>query len=66
MLWLRGGVALVKVITFKVDEELLQQIDQYAHRENVTRSEFIRRALAEYIVAKERKRYGEPRIIVIG
>ena len=56
----------MRVVTFKIDEDLLQQIDLYAQKENTTRSEFIRRAIIEYIIKLERRKLGEPRIIVIG
>ena len=56
----------MRVITLKVDDELLEQVDLHAQMENTTRSEFIRRALVEYIIKLERRKLGEPRIIVIG
>jgi len=39
----------VRVITFKIDEELLARIDYVAIKEGVTRSDIIRRALIEYL-----------------
>lgn len=56
----------MRVITLKVDDELLEKLELYVQKENTTRSEFIRKAIVEYIVKLERRKLGEPRIIVIG
>lgn len=40
---------VMRIITFKIDEDLLEQLDLYAQRENATRSEFIRKAIVEYL-----------------
>ena len=56
----------MRVITFKIDEDLLERVDLYAQKENTTRSEFIRKAIIEYITRLEHRKLGEPRIIVIG
>lgn len=39
----------MKVITLKVDENLLQALDDAARREGISRSEVIRRALVRYL-----------------
>jgi len=45
----------VKVVTFKIEEELLDKIDQFALEKNMTRSEVIRRALKTYLERETRK-----------
>jgi len=42
----------MRVITFKLEEELLQKLDLYAINSGVTRSEVIREALKEYLGTK--------------
>ena len=39
----------MKVITFKVDLDLISQLDRFAVSKNLTRSEVIRRAIRSYI-----------------
>jgi hypothetical protein len=36
-------------VSFKIDLELLQELDEYARRRNMDRSEVIRRAIAWYL-----------------
>jgi len=48
----------LKIITVKVEEELLRRIERVAAEEKVTRSELVRRAIKEYI---ERRGAGRPR-----
>ncbi|AAY80724.1 ribbon-helix-helix protein, CopG family [Sulfolobus acidocaldarius] len=43
----------MRVITFKVDEDLLQELDLYAINSKSSRSEIIREALIRYL--KDRK-----------
>jgi metal-responsive CopG/Arc/MetJ family transcriptional regulator len=45
----------VKVVTFKIEEELLNKIDEFALEKNMTRSEVIRRALKTYLERETRK-----------
>ena len=45
----------MKVVTFKLEEELLRRIDQYATAKNMVRSEVIRRALKSYLEREARK-----------
>ncbi|MCE4609696.1 MAG: ribbon-helix-helix protein, CopG family [Desulfurococcales archaeon] len=40
----------MRVVSFKVDEELLEVLEEYARRKNITKSEIIRRALRNYIM----------------
>ncbi len=44
---------VMRIITFKIDEDLLEQVDLYAQKENTTRSEFIRKAIIEYLTRLE-------------
>lgn len=40
----------MRVVSFKVEEELLDIIEQYALKKRVSKSELIRRALRNYVV----------------
>ncbi len=46
---------MMRVVTFKIEEELLEKIDLYARSRGKTRSEVIRRALELYLIREERK-----------
>jgi len=52
--------ALNRVVTFKVDEKLLEEARRAAAEEGVTFSELVREALREYI-----RRRGEPKKITV-
>jgi metal-responsive CopG/Arc/MetJ family transcriptional regulator len=39
----------VKIVTFKLDDKLLERIDRVAQREGVSRSEVIREAIINYL-----------------
>ena len=39
----------MRVITFKIDEDLLQKLDKYAINHKLNRSEVIRQALMEFL-----------------
>ena len=57
---------VMRIITFKIDEELLEQVDLYAQKINSTRSEFIRKAIIEYLAKLETEgRKTEARIRII-
>ncbi|MDT7875345.1 MAG: ribbon-helix-helix protein, CopG family [Sulfolobaceae archaeon] len=43
----------MRVITFKLEEDLLQELDLYAVNSRVTRSEVIREALIKYLREKK-------------
>ena len=47
----------LRVVTFKIDETLLEELDRYAARVGLARSDVIRKAIIEYIRggSKERK-----------
>ncbi len=42
----------MRVVTFKIDEELLQKLDVYAINKRLSRSDVIREALEYYLKAK--------------
>jgi len=52
----------MRVVTFKVDEELLEKLDYYARQRGKTRSEVIREAL-EHLLREE---VGEPTTTIAG
>ncbi len=57
---------VMRIITFKLDEDLLEKIDLLAQKTNMTRSEFIRKAILSYITKLETDtRQREPRIRII-
>ncbi len=41
----------MRVVSFKVDEELLDMLEEFARKKNVTKSEIIRRAIRNYIMS---------------
>lgn len=45
----------MRVVTFKIEEELLELIDEYAELRGETRSEVIRKALMELIHSEREK-----------
>ena len=45
----------MRVVTFKVEEDLLRKIDEFATAKNMVRSEVIRRALKTYLEREARK-----------
>ena len=45
----------MRVVTFKLEEELLAKIDEFATSKNMVRSEVIRRALKSYLERETRK-----------
>ena len=53
----------MKVVTFKVEEELLERLDSYARLKGVTRSEIIRRAIELYLRLEEKKIVPQPKIV---
>lgn len=62
----------MRVVTFKIDEDLLEMIDMYARKTGYTRSEVIRKALVEllkrelaYTVSKRRSKASKKYIIEV-
>ena len=59
---------MMRVVTFKIDDDLLEAVDGLASFLGETRSEVIRRALQRYVYSMWREIQGkpQPRIVVIG
>ncbi len=53
----------MRVVTFKVDEDLLERLDSFARLRGVTRSEVIRKAIELYLRLEERKQTIQPKIV---
>ena len=45
----------MRVVTFKLEEDLLRKIDEFAASKNMVRSEVIRRALRNYLEREARR-----------
>ena len=54
----------MKVVSFKVSEDLDRLMEEYAKALGVTKSELIRRAIIEYIDSRRRKPYISRRVRV--
>ncbi|WP_257640415.1 ribbon-helix-helix domain-containing protein [Pyrodictium delaneyi] len=54
---------VVRVVTFKVDEDFLEKLDSFARLKGVTRSEVIRKALELYLRLEDWKVRPEPKIV---
>ena len=54
----------MRVVSFKVEEELLDIIEEYARRKRISKSELIRRAIRSYISNHEDKPYITRRVKV--
>ena len=46
----------MRVVSFKVDEELLEALEEAARRKRVPKSELIRRAIKQYLLQDLRER----------
>ena len=53
----------MRVVTFKVGEDLLERLDSLARLKGVPRSELIRRAIELYLRMEEKRQAIEPRIV---
>ncbi|MEM0366217.1 MAG: ribbon-helix-helix protein, CopG family [Acidilobaceae archaeon] len=40
----------MRVVSFKVEEDLLELLEEYSRKRNIAKSEIIRRALRNYII----------------
>lgn len=49
----------LKIVSFKIEEELLAHVDSYANKIGISRSELIRRALRQYLKDRD---YDKPYI----
>ena len=54
----------MRVVSFKVEEELLDIIEEYARKKRISKSELIRRALRSYISNSHYKPYITRRVRV--
>lgn len=54
----------MKVVSFKVDEDLYNLLEEYAREVGVPKSEVIRRAVREYILNRRKKPYLSKRVRV--
>ncbi len=55
----------MRVVTFKIDEDLLERLDLYARLKGITRSEAIRKAIEEMLEREEPELSVRPKIIRI-
>ena len=55
----------MRVVTFKIDEELLQKLDVYALNMRLSRSDVIREAIEFYLKIVEEKRLAEAYKIIV-
>lgn len=53
----------MRVVTFKVDEELLAKLDTFAKLKGVTRSEVIRKAIELYLKLEDYRIQPQPKIV---
>ena len=53
----------MRVVTFKMDEDLLYKLDTYVNIKGTTRSEVIRKAIELYLKLEDWKIEPRPRII---
>lgn len=47
--WKRPGVTMLRVITFKIDDDLLEKLDDFSRMKGIPRSEVIRKAIEHYL-----------------
>jgi metal-responsive CopG/Arc/MetJ family transcriptional regulator len=50
-------VSRMRVLSFKVEDDLLELLEDYARRRNIPKSEVIRRALRQYINSDKDRPY---------
>jgi metal-responsive CopG/Arc/MetJ family transcriptional regulator len=55
----------VRVVSFKIEEDLLELLEEYSKKRNTTKSEIIRRALRNYIMRDSRSPFETKRIKII-
>ena len=53
----------LRIITFKIPETLLDELDELARAMSITRSEALRRAVAEWISREKKRISPQPRIV---
>ena len=52
----------LKTVSFKIEEDLLDILEELARRRNTTKSEVIRRALRQYIMSRDDRPFITKRI----
>jgi len=55
MIKVKNNNTRMRVVTFKIDEDLLRKLDDYASIMGETRSEVIRKAIEDYISRNVRR-----------
>ena len=53
----------MRVVTFKIEEDLLEKVDSYARLKGVTRSEVIRKALELYLRLEDYRVQPQPKYV---
>ena len=53
----------MRVVTFKIEEDLLERLDSFARLKGLTRSEVIRQAIEKYLKYNDQKVKPEPKRI---
>ena len=53
----------MRVITFKIEEDMLEKLDSFAKLKGVTRSEVIRKAIELYLRLEDYKVQPQPKIV---
>jgi len=53
----------LKPISFKIPEDLLKKLDDYASSERVPRSVIIRKAIEYYLTTQSKKNIPKPKIV---
>ncbi|BEP16762.1 ribbon-helix-helix protein, CopG family [Pyrofollis japonicus] len=53
----------MRVVTFKVEEDLLEKLDSFARLKGVTRSEIIRKAIELYLRLEDYKVQPQPKVV---
>jgi len=52
----------MRVVSFKIEEDLLDMLEEYARKRNITKSEIIRRALKQYMMRQDDRPFITKRI----
>ena len=55
----------MKVVSFKIEEDLLELLEEHSKKRNTTKSEIIRRALRSYIMRNSETPFETRRIRIV-
>ncbi len=55
----------MRVVSFKIEEDLLELLEEYSKKRSMSKSEIIRRALRSYISKNAEKPFATKRIKII-